>query len=722
MADPPPTNIPAPSQQQLDQWQALDDLTDQSNTNLMNISSSGVTMSGILDLVGNAATRAAGGFEKLDQWSEDRPAKFGMLTTAILGAKEAYTSLAGVDTSRLSTFTGQMKEMLDTIQQSPIGSATARVAIDSTLAAMKERGATASQLTAAEKRLTQGITDSAKAFFTSADNVARMQNAMIQLTLQGEGSNALFGEISKTMQGVGDDLENLSNVTDKYLDVLVATQKETGLSQEKVMEYAAQINRMPGGLRSLLESTGVTTDSTNILTDAIKYATGAGRDQKEVFEDMSTAMTSYKVTGEDALRFSARMTQVADSLGAQVTDVHNALKQSADAFKMFVGAGSNAKDMTQGMAKAMESYVSELTSIGVPAQNAIEMSKNYTDQLSKLSIAQKSFLSAQSGGPGGLRGAYQIDAMIKKGDFEGIRRKTEETLKRMTGPIVSLDEAQKSDVAAERYTRQLQLLQQGPLGGQAKTQQEAENLLEAMRTGAKTPVTTAAEDTKTAQQSLEKVIERGHKIEELSHTELRDINAGVSALVIKAGAANLMTARTTMTGAGGALEGGYGGVGGGISPDRQEMLRRRSAAAPTGGSTEGIFRDMGEMIEKLPMAVKNTMQSFGEALKGHSANAIRQSSEAVSRSIAQYRESMKNMPADQRAAAMQQADDAAALVSRAVQQSSSLKPAALPGFSNLDDYSPAGRQVGGAIQPAGRGTGAPGAIGTGTNAIHGAAL
>ena len=490
-------------------------------------------------------------------------------------------------------------------------------------------------------------------------------------------------------------------LTDMYQNRLTQTMKATHLTNEQVANYASIINRMPGGLKTLLDSTGVTTDATNILTDSIQYATGAGRKQEDVFKDMSTAILQYKVTGEDALRFSARMTEVADTLGAQVDDVQSALMRSADAFKMFVGVGSNAQSMTQGMAKAMEEYVGQLTTVGVPAQNAIDMFKNYTDQVGKMNMAQKAFLSAQSGGPGGLRGGFQIDAMIKSGDFEGLRRKTEDAIKRMTGPIVSFADAQKSESAAAQYTRQIQILQQGPLGGQARTQQEAENLLEAMRTGSKTPKT-AADDTKNAQASLQKTIERGQKIEELSHTELADINTGVQALVMKAGAANLMTARMALTGSGGALGGGVGGTGAGINPDQQAILqgRQRGAATSPGSFSETMFKDLGGIVANLSPAIKDSMKSFMEAMKGGSNAAIKQTSDLVRQNIDAYKESISALPKEQQKAALQQADSASALLNKAIQANTKFKPATLPGFTSLEDYNPAYKQVGNAI-PAG---------------------
>lgn len=703
MADPTdPISAAVPTDADLGQFERLNTLASDAGVSLNNLGTISDEVGSVFHSLRTKLDFAGISLGNISSLADDQAAKFGLITTSVLGAKEAYTSLAGVDTSRLVTFSGQISQLMDIIKRGP-GTSLAADAITKITENMRKLGAPAETIAAALVGLKNGVTQVADAFFISADNAARLQNAMIQLTIQGSGSAALFDNLSSDLQTVGEDFENLGQLTDMYQNRLAQTMRATHLTNEQVANYAAMINRMPGGLKTLLDSTGVTTDATNILTDSIQYATGAGRKQEDVFKDMSQAILQYKVTGEDALRFSARMTEVADTLGAQVDDVQSALTRSADAFKMFVGVGSNAQAMTQGMAKAMEEYVSKLTSVGVPAQNAIDMFKNYTDQVGKMDVAQKAFLSAQSGGPGGLRGAFQIDAMIKRGDFEGLRRRTEDAIRKMTGPIVSFDEAQKSDTAAERYMRQIQILQQGPLGGQARTQQEAENLLEAMRTGRRAPVT-AADDTKNAQASLQKTIERGQKIEELSHTELVDINTGVQELVMKAGAANLTTARMSLTGAGGALGGGIGGTGAGISPDQQEMLRgrQRGAAASPGSFSETMFNELGELVSSLPVAVRDSMKSFSEAIRGGSQNTIRETSDSVRQSIDAWKSSITGLPKEQQKAAMQQADNAVAMVNKAIQGTAGLRPAPLPAFSPLDDYLSAGKQVGSAIPAAGR--------------------
>ena len=98
----------------------------------------------------------------------------------------------------------------------------------------------------------------------------------------------------------------------------------------------------------------------------------------DVTQDIATAMTEYGVSADSGLRYTARVTEASEALHAQISDVRDALKSSADAFKSFVFGEADANKMTQNMSSSMEDYVSKLQSVGVPVQNAIGMFKTYT--------------------------------------------------------------------------------------------------------------------------------------------------------------------------------------------------------------------------------------------------------------------------------------------------------------------------------------------------------
>ena len=122
----------------------------------------------------------------------------------------------------------------------------------------------------------------------------------------------------------------------------------------------------------------------------------------KVVADMNRAVNEYGVSLNTALEFTSRITDISNKYGAQVEDVRNSLLGSADAFKMFTAGEADAGKMTQNLSEVMNEYVGRLTSIGVPAQNAIGLFNEMSGAISSMGVANKSFLSSQTGGPGGL--------------------------------------------------------------------------------------------------------------------------------------------------------------------------------------------------------------------------------------------------------------------------------------------------------------------------------
>lgn len=539
-------------------------------------------------------------------------AAFGALTTSIIGAQKSFESFAGVDTQRLTTFNDQVGQLIKTLTTPGTAVGAMSEAIDRTKNVLISMGRSATEVNSVIKQGPAFLAKYAENILVSADNALRLQNSFLQLTAQMGDTNTLFTQIDSNLAGIGDDLTNLNNITAKYMDVMANASQATGVQRDAVYQYASQINKLPGGIKELLGSMELGGKQTNLLTATIQHASGSGRQFSEIVQDMKQAMLEYGVAGSDALKFTANITEVANTFHAQVDDVRSALMNSAEAFKFFAVGEDNAKKMTQGMTESMNQYIGSLKSVGVPIQNALDMYKNYTRTVQGMSQAQEAFLSAQSGGPGGLRGGFQIDNLIKTGQFDELRKKVEQTIRKMTGPIVSFDDAQKSESAAAQYTRQLQILQQGPLGQMARTRAEAESLLESMRKG------TTVQPGKSANESLKESIDRGSKIEQLSLTELQNINTNLMRMQNMGGVANLTTMQRALaarTGAGGGAE----GTGAGINTAGQDRLRAAQARGmnPTEGSPmERTMKEAGSAIKSLPGDLSDSFSSLNESLRG----------------------------------------------------------------------------------------------------------
>ena len=216
MADPTdPTTNAVPTDADLGQFEKLNNLAATAGVTLNNLGSISSDVGAVFDTLRTKLGIAGVSLENLNTLADDQSAKFGLITTSVLGAKEAYTQLAGVDTTRLVTFSSQISNLMEIIQKGP-GTSLAADSISKITDNMKKMGAPAALIASTLIDLKKGVTATADAFFVSADNAARLQNGMIQLTLQGSGSAALFDTLSSGLQSVGDDFENLGPI-DRYV-------------------------------------------------------------------------------------------------------------------------------------------------------------------------------------------------------------------------------------------------------------------------------------------------------------------------------------------------------------------------------------------------------------------------------------------------------------------------------------------------------------------------
>lgn len=729
MADPPTTpsttvttpDIVAPTDEQNQAWSTYSANVDQAGGSLGKTIDLSSQVKTAFDTVTSALSKAGVAFGNLGSMTPEMATKFGLLTSSIMGTRDAFAGIAGVDTSRLTTVMDQVTDLQEAFQNSEAYKIAQRTFNETTAAIMRNAdklgptGVQAALKAASEtfKTATSVVSDATIAFAKSADNATRLQNSMIQMTLAGGGAGKLFGDLGDTFGSAGSDLQHLDNTMKLYNTTLEkgsALLGGTKRAQETIAGYMATINKMPGTLTNLIKSTEIAGKTTDLLTGSLEIAAATGRREEDVLTDINQVLTSYKgiqdesnQTAGAAATLTARMGLLSHDLQADIKDVQGAMMGQVDAFKMFVGVGSDVSAMTQGMANAMSDYVSKLESVGVPAQNAIEMFKQYTGQLSQMTMGQKAFLLTMSGGAGGLRGGFQIDMMIKQGKFEELQKKVGDTIKKMTGPIVSLDEASKSESAAAQYQRQIMILQQGPLGAMAKTPQEAENLLAAMKEGK--PVA----QTKTPEERMQAMMKEGNKIQKDSHTVLVDIAQSVNTLALRASEANKATMRVVGgTGNLGPIAGGFNNQGAGISPGR----------GPTGAPIYGseAFKQMEQVARNLPKTVQDSWASLKEAIKGGNQESIQKFNDRMMAAINDQKKNQSSLTEAQRTAltaankllttpATRETTAPTTGLGTAppTTQTTTIGP---PGkertlsFTPMDTYAPRGKQVGQVIPPA----------------------
>ena len=564
--------------------------------------------------------------------TEGQSTAFGLLTTSVLGARKAFDTLNGVDNTRLNTFTKQWTDLQQILQNSP-GVKTAKDALIATANALKSLGLPADEIAQKMSQGAMALGAYAAAFFESADNALRLQNSIVQLASKS-------GSLNDVLKVAGPNLNNINQLTLAYQKAVNDASTATDVSADMMEQYYAQLAVIPKAMDAMVKSAGDSTKNVSLLTAATQYSIGSGREYRDVVEDLRTALRDYNISGEEALQFTARMGEISNKFNLELSDVKSALSSTAENFKIF---GNEA----EGAARMMNQYLGALESTGLSGSAAIGVVQEMTSGIKNLDIAQKSFLSSQTGGPGGLMGAFQIEKMLREGKLDQVMDKVKSTLTKQFGQIVTLDEASKSPQAAAQMTRQI-AKRQGPLGSFAKDDQTAMRLLEGMRNQQKGVAGAIVTDL--SKNGSQDIMKTGVEFQKKSHTELIHIRQLIQNTQGIAGVTNLTAAQRSFTaGVGSHLrEGEFAGQ------FRRDMSRDMQKAGVSSGQTAQDLKT-GLAIGQLPSrqtvgrASADMLKEFNnfasqipEALQAPIDN-IRNMSDKIPESLKEPINNIKNM-------------------------------------------------------------------------------
>jgi hypothetical protein len=425
---------------------------------------------GIFSNVDKALESTNDSINKNRQLTENQSQAISLLSANVLGARQAFQGFAfeGV---------GSFKESF-TVIESEINKITSEGegGFGKLLKFAKEKigiNLDPSQFTTIQA-LSSHIKSVGKTMMEHADNAIKLERSYLSL-------GAKSGELGEIFTRSGDGFKNLNAVMSEQRAMIDSVAAATNHSIGEVEKYYMEIGKLPGGLKETVTGLDGTARGMTMLQGAINVARGTGQDFTGVVTDLNSAFTNYGLTGEKALTFTARISELSSNLKIRMEDVRAGILATAQAFKGLADTGEAANRMAEGAAKIFNQYVGALKETGLTGQDAISILTNMETQVKNLTLAQKGFLSAQTGGAGGLRGAFQIEQMMREGDIEGVMDKVRKQMEGQLGKIVTVQEAASSEAAAAQLTRQIMILKQGPLGGMAKTDQDAMRLLEGLK-------------------------------------------------------------------------------------------------------------------------------------------------------------------------------------------------------------------------------------------------
>jgi len=382
---------------------------------------------------------------------------FDLLAQAALGASSAFNNFSS-SMDQTQGFETQAARVVDLINNNKLLGTSLREVAGSL--GMKD------VLSATTAGLTAFIMETAK----GADQSLRLQKGYT--SLMGE-----TGNLGSFYDKAGDHLKHMNDMMLTQNELINRISGSTGATKEQVSGFYQLLGTsLPTSLTQGSSAVDSQAKSFNTLKDAMDLAAGTGRTVNDVIGSMKKGFEAYGVEGEKALIFTSRMSQLNNDFHIPLEYTRKFLYANAESFKMLSSQVDNSND-------SFSRWFGSLQGTGLSAKNSVEVIEGMTKGLAGLTVAQKAFLSAQTGGPGGLRGALQIEGLIRDGKIDEVLQKTEQVLKKQFGgKIYSQAEGQESEFAAAQFIRQRQMITSGAFGIKADEGQ-ATRILEAFKTG-----------------------------------------------------------------------------------------------------------------------------------------------------------------------------------------------------------------------------------------------
>ena len=443
----------------------------------------------------------------------------------------------------------------------------------------------------------------------SADGIENYRTSLMELA-------ATRGDLNKFFSGVGENFENVGN----YLKADVATNielsKSLGLSIKQVEDLNKKFGEIPGTLGETIKVGGNAVKTMSLLEGAVNLARGSGRSFTEVQAEVNVALNEFGFSAQKAIEYSSRIAEVSKVGNMPLSVAKGLIHDISNTYRLY---GNNV----DAASKMSLKFYDNLRQSGVSAKDSQNIITGFSNSVEKLSLAQKSFLSAQTGGPGGLLGGIQIEKMLSEGKMDEVFDKVKSTLqKQFNGKIMTLGDV-KTQEDASVFTKQRTLLRQGPLGNIVGSDAEASKVLESFKRGEKSVLSgeNKPQLAKDASDSLVGPIEKGNEIGLRGNNILLDMKRALEIEFKKRGFSKGLEGIGTMTGGASPTD----------TPELTEMKKdirdRQSTARVLAGKRvsrqkEGKPEPIGDLselidVKELGSRVLHQTKAFRETIKNN---------------------------------------------------------------------------------------------------------
>lgn len=392
---------------------------------------------------------------------------------------------------------------------------------------------TTAQITELTERF-KGLSDSQKArfglsdsFIKAAEHMGKLRDASINMQNAFLENQAAAGKLGGAVGNLGDRFPDLNLRIEEFNSLTSEVGNIVGLTSQEVGKYFMELDKIPGTLQDNIKVHKDGVESVTELEAALLVARGTHQDYGVVIGQVDTMMSDFGLTTEESLQSISKMYSVTQSVGLKMNEVASFTTNAGNAFKYLGDTADSAQNNIAGSLAVLKELTPALKDAGLGADAATDLVERFVSGLAGMSTAQQAFLSGQTGGPGGLLGALEVEQSLSEGDIAGLAGRVQQALRdQVGGELITREQAiQRGEAGAQQFEFQRQLLMQGPFGNLAQDPQQASALIEALQKG---DLTAIEEMQATGQQDLEAVVKDGNSIAQEQTSILTRISNQIS--------------------------------------------------------------------------------------------------------------------------------------------------------------------------------------------------
>lgn len=348
------------------------------------------------------------------------------------------------------------------------------------------------------------LTPAIQNVLSSADVGRNMETSIIN-------AMAAQGDLNALLKVNGAGYVDLATQATSFVEQTYNVAKATGNLSSTISQYALDLAKVPGALRSNIELQDEQGRSMSALEASVKIASAYQMDHSDVVKQLNFAYRDLGTTGTKAFEFVARMASASQDLNLPMDIVRQNVEETSRAFKLF-------GDNSQAAISILDRFSPALKDSGLGPAAISELVSGMTSGIQQMDLAHKAFISSASGGKGGLAGGFEIDLLLQQGKLDEVMRRTMTAMQaQFGGPITTLEDVQKNPEMGGQLLKEVSFLKN--VAGIAKSDAAAYQILEMMKKGGAT-AEEFARATKTPEEALAKSIDLGSQVQERQNTEI----------------------------------------------------------------------------------------------------------------------------------------------------------------------------------------------------------